>query len=119
MLTVESVKGNLLVKDARVLLKDVSTNLLNGAMKLKGEYNTQDTLKPFVNMDLTLDKIDVNKAANSFSIVETMLPIAQKATGRISTSFNFSSVLGDGFSPVISSLNGGGLLKSDELSIRC
>lgn len=116
-LTVESVKGNLLVKDARVLLKDVSTNLLNGAMKLKGEYNTQDTLKPFVNMDLTLDKIDVNKAANSFSIVESMLPIAQKATGRISTSFNFSSVLGDGFSPVISSLNGGGLLKSDELSL--
>jgi hypothetical protein len=116
-LTLENTKGGLAIKDSRVLLNGINTNLLNGSMALNGEYNTQDTLKPFVDFDLAINTIDINMAANSFSMIDSLLPIAKKANGRVSSSFNFSSLIGDGFSPVISSLNGGGLLKSDEITV--
>ena len=116
-LTLENTKGGLAIKDSRVLLNGINTNLLNGSMALNGEYNTQDTLKPFVDFDLAINTIDINMAANSFSMIDSLLPIAKKANGRVSSSFNFSSLIGDDFSPVISSLNGGGLLKSDEITV--
>jgi hypothetical protein len=91
--------------------------MLDGNMVVSGEYNTADTLKPFVNFDMALNSIDVNKAANSFSMVDSMMPIAKKASGTVSTTMKFNSLMGKDMSPVLNSINGSGLLKSEGVEI--
>lgn len=116
-LTLTNTTGNMEIKDSRVLLKGLRTDLLNGQMVMNGEYNTQDTIKPFVDFDLGIRGVDINMAAHSFSMVEAFLPVAQKATGKVSSTLKFRSIIGDDLSPVLSSFNGSGNLSSDNVEI--
>ena len=116
-LSLDKIKGQLIIKDSRVVMKGISTNLLEGGMVINGEYNTQDTLKPFVDFDMEVTSININQAANSFTMVESMMPVAKNAKGKVSTSLKFNSFIGDDFSPILSSFNGAGLLSSKEVEI--
>jgi hypothetical protein len=86
-------------------------------MVMNGEYNTQDTLKPFVDFDLAVNTIDINQAAHSFTMVESMMPIAKNANGRVSSTLKFKTLIGDDFSPILNTFNGSGLLSSKEIEI--
>jgi hypothetical protein len=116
-LVMKNMKGKITIVDGRVVLDGLSSNMLDGNMVVSGEYNTADTLKPFVNFDMALNSIDVNKAANSFSMVDSMMPIAKKASGTVSTTMKFNSLMGKDMSPVLNSINGSGLLKSEGVEI--
>ena len=116
-LTMSNVYGNIRIVDGKILLDGLKSNMLNGAMAITGEYNTADTLRPFVNFDMSLETIDIHQAVNSFSIVDSMMPIAKKAVGTISTNFKFNSLMGKDMSPILKSVNGGGLLKSKGVEI--
>jgi hypothetical protein len=116
-LVMNNMKGKITIVDGRVVLDGLSSNMLDGSMVVSGEYNTADTLKPFVNFDMALNSIDVNKAVNSFSMVDSMMPIAKKAVGTVSTTMKFNSLMGKDMSPVLNSINGGGLLKSKGVEI--
>ncbi|MDK2841510.1 MAG: hypothetical protein PWQ17_1015 [Anaerophaga sp.] len=116
-LTITNVKGEIRIVDGRVILDGLKSNMLSGSMVISGEYNTADTLRPFVNFDMALETIDIHQAVNSFSIVDSIMPIAKKASGTVSTNLKFNSLIGNDMSPILSSINGGGLLKSKGVEI--
>lgn len=116
-LAMTNVAGKITIVDGRIILDGLRSNMLDGSMVVSGEYNTADTLKPFVNFDMALNTIDVNKAANSFSMIDSMMPIAKRAVGTISTNLKFNSLMGADMSPVLSSIGGGGLLESKGVEI--
>lgn len=116
-LTITNVKGEIRIVDGRVILDGLKSNMLSGSMVISGEYNTADTLRPFVNFDMALQTIDIHQAVNSFSIVDSIMPIAKKASGTVSTNLKFNSLIGNDMSPILSSINGGGLLKSKGVEI--
>lgn len=116
-LEMTNTQGALVIKDGKVVMDKVSTNLLSGSVIMNGQYNTQDTLKPFMDFDLAVNSIDINQAANSFSMVDSLLPVAKLAKGLASIKFNFSSLIGEEFSPVLQSMNGGGLFSSSSISL--
>ncbi|WP_016776249.1 AsmA family protein [Anaerophaga thermohalophila] len=116
-LTMTNVKGEIRIVDGRVILDGLKSNMLNGSMLISGEYNTADTLRPFVNFDMALETIDIHQAVNSFSVVDSIMPIAKKAVGTVSTNLKFNSLIGNDMSPILSSINGGGLLNSKGVEI--
>ncbi len=109
--------GKITIVDGRIILDGLQSNMLEGAMVVTGEYNTADTLKPFVDFDMALNSIDVNKAANSFSMIDSIMPIAKRAEGTVNTRVNFNSLMGADMSPVLNTVNGGGLLESAGVEI--
>ncbi|WP_010662797.1 AsmA-like C-terminal region-containing protein [Marinilabilia salmonicolor] len=116
-LEMTDMTGKITIVDGRVILDGLRSKMLDGSMIVSGEYNTADTLKPFVNFDMALNSIDVHKAANSFSMIDSMMPIAKRAVGTISTNLKFNSLMGADMSPVLSSIGGGGLLESQGVEI--
>jgi hypothetical protein len=116
-LEMTKMSGNIRIVDGRVVLDGLSSNMLDGNMVVSGEYNTADTLKPFVNFDMAFNSIDVNKAANSFSMIDSIMPIAKQAIGTVTTKMKFNSLIGSDMSPVLNSINGGGLLESKGIEI--
>jgi hypothetical protein len=50
-------------------------------------------------------------------MVDSLMPIAKKAVGTVTTTLKFKTLMGDDLEPILSSLNGGGLLKSKDLEV--
>lgn len=116
-LDINNTQGALIIRDGRVVMDKVNTHLLSGSVLMNGEYNTQDTLKPYMEFDLAVNSIDINQAAHSFSMVDSLLPVAKLAKGKASMKFNFNSLIGDEFSPILQTLNGGGEFSSTDISL--
>lgn len=112
-----NTRGALIIKDGKIDMKGLGTNLLGGSVVLNGEYNTQNEKEPKMAFDMKVSSIDINQAANSVSMLESFLPIAKLAKGKVSLNFNFNSLIGDEFSPVLSSVNGGGLFSSNSIKV--
>ena len=117
-LTVKNAKGKILVKDGRVMLDGLKMEACEGSMVMNGEYNTQNMEKPFVAFDINVSGMDINAAVNSFSVVDSLLPIAKHAFGKVSTKMSFNSLLGKDFMPVLSSVGSTGNLKSDNVEVK-
>ena len=117
-LTVKNAKGKILVKDGRVVLDGLKMEACEGVMVMNGEYNTQNMEKPFVAFDMNLSGVDINAAVNSFSVVDSLLPIAKHAFGKVNTKMSFNSLLGKDFMPVLSSVGSTGNLKSDNVEVK-
>lgn len=117
-LTVKNAKGKILVKDGRVMLDGLKMEACEGSMVMNGEYNTQNMEKPFVAFDINVSSMDINAAVNSFSVVDSLLPIAKHAFGKVNTKMSFNSLLGKDFMPVLSSVGSTGNLKSDNVEVK-
>ncbi len=117
-LTVKNAKGKILVKDGRVVLDGLKMEACEGSMVMNGEYNTQNMEKPFVAFDINVSSMDINAAVNSFSVVDSLLPIAKHAFGKVNTKMSFNSLLGKDFMPVLSSVGSTGNLKSDNVEVK-
>lgn len=116
-LTITNSKGKVTIRDGKVILDGLNMSMLNGTMNLAGQYNTQDITKPFVDFNVNATNFDINKAAHSFSVVDSIVPIAKNAKGKVSAGFKYYSLLAKDASPVISSVDGGGNMKSKEIEI--
>lgn len=111
-LTMQNVKGIIVVKDAAVTMKDVAMNTLDGTLKLNGTYNTQDVRKPKVDFDIDVQNFDLPKTFAAFNTVQKLAPAAKYAVGKVSTSLKFTSVLKSDMTPDLNTLTGNGQLKT-------
>lgn len=117
-LSLTNAQGKMKVKDAVLSLEGFKTDMLGGSIAFDGSYNSKDISKPSFDMTLDISKLGVQDAFKSFVTVQTFAPIAQHVTGSFSTKFSFSGLLGQDMMPVLSSLDGSGLIKLAETAIK-
>jgi hypothetical protein len=111
-LVLQNVKGNISVKEKTVGLNDVKFNMLDGSILMSGLYDTKDIKNPLFNYSLSAENMDIRKTYSSFISVQKMAPIAGKCNGKYSTQFTVAGNLDQHMQPVMSSLSGGGKLKT-------
>ncbi len=112
---IKDARGTILVRDRTVYLDGFQMDLFEGNMMADGEYNTQDTLKPKVNFNLSVEDIQMENALKSFAVLGKVAPILKKAQGDISLDLKFLSNLQQNMMPDLSTMNGYGELRSDQL----
>lgn len=117
-LTIDNIKGGVVVKDGIAKLSKVTLDMCEGVISLDGSYNTANIEKPGINMAIGMDNVDVNSLTNSFSVVDSLLPIAKSAYGKVSVNMTLVGDLDQTMSPVIKTLNGKGSFKSQSLSLK-
>ncbi|MCG8579427.1 MAG: AsmA family protein [Bacteroidales bacterium] len=116
-LSINRTNGKITVKDGVVKLDGLKMQLLDGNMLMTGQYNTANMNKPYVDFNIEGKNLDLNMAANSFSVVDSLLPLAKNTVGKVSPKFDYSSVLGKDATPIMSTVNGGGWLRSKSVEI--
>jgi hypothetical protein len=117
-LEIENTIGTILVKDSRIILDGVSMNLLEGSLKLSGEYSTKDIKNPIVDFDFKATAIDIPAAFAAFSTLQQFAPIASKAVGKVSLGMKYSSLLDENMMPLLKSIVGKGNLASDLIGLK-
>jgi hypothetical protein len=117
-LNMNNVVGQLIVKEGRVEMKNLSVNALDGNLNVTGYYDTgKDPKQPEVSLNLNIKNASFSKTFSTFVTIQKLAPIFENLSGNYSTQFKFNSVLGNGFMPVLTSLTASGLLQSDNVEI--
>ena len=116
-LEISNITGTIEMVDGTANLDNLRMNLLEGTVIANGEYNTRDISSPFVEFDLDINGLDIQKTAVTFNTVDKFVPIARSANGKVSAGIEFTSFLQQDMTPVMNSVVGGGSLQSDQVRI--
>ncbi|MCX6272227.1 MAG: hypothetical protein NTU44_13610 [Bacteroidetes bacterium] len=114
---ITNVMGTVRIADQKVNLDNLQMNLLGGSMGVTGSYNSQP-LKPLVDFNLDITRIDIPQSYKTFVTVRKFAPVAEKCSGKVSMKMKFNTILDTTMMPVYESLNGNGILKTENLEIR-
>jgi hypothetical protein len=113
----ENFKGHIIIRDGVLSLRETGLNILGGLISLDADYDTRDSLKPFMKANFSIQSIGVKDAFNTFNTIQKLAPAAEGVDGKVNVSLSYESLLGTDMMPVISSITGGGKLQSNEITI--
>lgn len=116
--TMTNAKGDIIVKDGIANLKDITFDMLGGSFGVAGSYNTKDLNHPLYDLALSIDKMSIKEAANSFSLVQTYAPIAGLVDGNFSTDFELAGELNQDMTPNLATVDANGLVKIIQATLK-
>lgn len=117
-LDMKNINGEIIVKDGKVDLKNVSMNALGGSMTVTGYYDTgKNPEQPDVSMNLDIKGASFAQTFGTFVTIQKLAPIFENMKGNFSTNLSLNSALGADFMPILTSLTAGGMLQSNDLEI--
>jgi len=117
LLEASDVKGNILVSDGMVSVRETGMKALGGSLLVNAVYDTRDTLKPLIDADMLVSAVNIRKAFDAFNTVRQLMPAASGLGGNVSASIDFNSILGKGMMPLINTLSGTGEVRSESVQI--
>ncbi|WP_114777685.1 AsmA family protein [Botryobacter ruber] len=117
-LNLKNLSGKVLVKDKVARLQEVTFNTLGGTFATSGSYNTQNLQQPLFDFNLDIKNLQFKEAFNAFSTIKALAPIAGLLEGTFSTKFNFAGEIGQDMMPVLSSLDGRGVIDVVKAAVR-
>lgn len=84
---------------------------------MNADYDTRDTLKPLMKADFDIQSIGVKDGFTTFNTIQKLTPAAKGVSGKVNVKLSYESLLGSNMMPVISTITGGGRLRSDEITL--
>ena len=117
-LVIDDLTGRVGLKNGVATLNNLKFGMLGGNTLCSGFYDGSNASKPKVDLQLDLTNIDIQTAANTFNTVEHLAPIAKSTHGTLSAKVNFTSDMDAYLNPIYNTVNGGGRLITNEVSIR-
>lgn len=116
-MTFDNMKGELLVKEGKVDMKNLSLNTMGGNVVVNGYYKATENVEPEFDAGLKLSNIGFAQAYKELDMVKKLAPIFNGLTGDFSGSMKIFTKLDATMSPVIQTLTGSGSLSTRDLSL--
>src|SRR5690606_32747512 len=117
-LELRDITGTMILRDGVLAFNNASMSTLGGKLALTGSYDPREITAPAFDMTFDVAGLSIREAFNSFNTVRAFAPVAQHVTGNFTTKFNMSGLLGQDMMPVLSSLDGNGLVRVAEAALR-
>lgn len=117
-LELTNISGRVALKNGIADLSNLSTDICDGKLVLNGKFQTPKDKDAKIDMKLDFNNVDINKLTGSFSVVDSMLPIAHNAYGKVSIGLDITSDLDPGLSPILKSVNGKGSFASSSIMLK-
>lgn len=116
--TMTNASGDIILKNGIANLSGLRFNMLGGAFGVSGTYNTKDIDHPKYDLTLKIEDMSIKQAAQSFSVVSTYAPVAGVMAGNFGTDFKISGELGQDMMPKMGTVNGAGIIKVAQASLK-
>lgn len=117
-LVIDNMNGNIEIKKKKVDMTNLKLGLLGGNVLMNGFYETTNPKKPTVNMNFKVDNFDIQKTFNAFNTVQKLAPIGKYAKGMFTATLeNFKADLDSKMEPILSSIHGNGVLKTNSVEV--
>ncbi len=117
-LTIDNMVGNIVVRQKKVDMTNLNLGLLGGKVLMNGYYETTNPKKPSVDLTFKVDNFDIQKTYNAFNTVQKLAPIGKYAKGMFTATLEgFKADLDQTMSPILTTIQGHGVLKTSSVSI--
>jgi len=115
---ISNIKGDIVIKNAKIEMKDVSMNMLDGNITMNGSYESKDSSKPEIGFGFNIQDFEVTKTANTFNTLKLLAPIFEKCSGNFSASIiYYNCLLNQNMMPDIKTINAHGNLRSKNIML--
>lgn len=116
-MTMTDAHGRLRIADQRVTLQDFTMKAFGGQFAVTGYYETTNPAKPTFDVGLQMTDVDIPSAFKALSTVQRLAPVAQYATGTVTTGLHLTGALGTDMMPLFAGLAGNGTLATSHLTL--
>lgn len=113
-LDIFNLDGEIKIKDGILTLNETGFTMLDSKFAMSGDYNTKDTEHPHFDLDIDVEKLDINKAYQAFINPNDVAA----AEGLFSTQYKLRGEVAPDFMPVYSTLAGSGKIFIDSVSVK-
>ena len=104
-LNLSNVSGKLVIKDEKVTLENLRTDIFGGSIGIAGGLSTKETTPTF-DVNLNLNKLNVAEAFSQITMLEKIAPIAKVVQGKVNTVINVKGKLKDDLTPDLNTISG-------------
>lgn len=116
-LVIDNTAGNIVVRKRKLDMSNLSMNMLGGNVLLSGYYETTNPRKPSIDFNIRVENFDIQKTFTTFNTVQKIAPIGQYAKGMFTATLEgFKADLDTKMSPILSSLSGHGVFKTNSVA---
>ncbi len=109
-MVLKNVRGDIYIREGKVVLDNVNFNSLGGSFAMNGAYDTSNPDDPSFDFNLGMKNVSIQESYSTFNTIQSFAPIAQFLDGNFSTNFKINGKLGQDMMPVMSSVSGSGLV---------
>lgn len=114
----KNVKGLITLANSELKFTDLSVQAFGGNLKMSGAYNTADSLKPAVNLSVSLNEMIFNDIFRQIDAVQAFIPLFNKATGTFNSSLSLSALLQNNMMPDLLSVFSSGKFNTSAVSLK-
>ncbi len=114
---ISDLKGRIIIRDNRMIMEGVNMHMLEGTLRMTGEYNTQDMTAPFINFNMEINNFDIPSSFNTFNTVQQLAPVAKDMKGNVSSTMQMYSLLDEEMMPVMTSIDAKGRLMTSSVEL--
>ncbi|MEL7586578.1 MAG: AsmA-like C-terminal region-containing protein [Prolixibacteraceae bacterium] len=114
---IRNIDGLITIKNRILHLQKLSMDMLDGKLTIDGSYKSNAANKPEFDFNVQANSFQIPAAYKSFSMMQRYLPIASRSQGELSTTINFKGQFDEKLNIIPASLNGTGLLNTQNLKI--
>ncbi len=104
-LTLNNVSGKLIVKDEKVSLQNLQTDIFGGKTAVTGNVSTRGDTPTFA-VDLDMTRLNVMESFSQIEMLKKIMPIAKVVEGFFSSKINVTGKLTSELTPDINSISG-------------
>lgn len=104
-LQLRNVTGKLSVKDEKVFLENLKTDIFGGEIAVSGGVSTKESVPTF-DVDLTMNKLNIPEAFAQIEMLEKIAPIAKVVQGFINTKVSVNGKLNADLTPDLNTISG-------------
>ncbi len=117
-LLLRNAKGTMNLSDGVLSFSNLGTEALGGNFAFSGSYDSRDISQPKFDFVFDVKSLSIQESFKTFNTIKVFAPVAQHITGNFTTRFSLAGELGQDMMPVMSSLDGKGLINLAETAIR-
>jgi len=111
---IANLNGEIKIQNGVLTLTETGFNTLDSKMSVSGDYSTKNAKHPTFDMDISVDKLDFDKAYKTFVDPKGTC----SAAGNFSTKYSLKGEVTADFSPIYSTLEGSGKIIIDSVSVK-
>ncbi|GET44836.1 AsmA-like C-terminal region-containing protein [Capnocytophaga felis] len=104
-LHLKNVAGKLIIKDEKVSLENLKTDIFGGEIAISGNVSTKENVPTF-DVKLLMNKLNVPEAFTHIDMLKKIAPIASVVQGFVNTNISVSGELNDDLTPNLNTISG-------------
>jgi AsmA protein len=117
-LKLEKFKGNLHIKDEKLILENTTFDLIGAQFRMDGDYQAFSPYDAGFSYSIKAKGFDIQRAYQEISLFREMASAAAYASGKASLDYQLSGKLDANMYPILPSIKGEGVLGLDDIKLK-